>query len=1092
MCSFASLRSRSTHLHLIAFALILFGCIAAAPEQAAAQTPLPGSIQGYVAVSVAAPEQFATAAPTGHAAIAPGSPIYVPDIKVTARNVQTRAESAPVVTNAQGYFRTAPVPPGEYEICVSGTGFVAGCLDRVIQVFGPVVTLGEIVPIRPDGNAIVGTVTLSDHQTPCFFFRPAFSSLALTAKASLLTIDNKPVAGPVKGNTSGQYVLPVSRGADRAKLHVECDASVAETPVVPRLPFTEQNVTISASLPRIIAFDFSKGGSGIRRADPGDTVTASVLAEDPDGNPLHYSWVDDSGRALALPDAPTVQWPLLNANTLNTLHVYVSNTKGGVATFAQPLQGGPNENFFSGHVFNRQTRAAVAGATIKINGADVTADTTGNFRLAVPDAPQFVLNVTHPGFALASLVLRNRVVGIQVPLDQVQIASVNGGAGGTIDVPPGSGCDCKCVGRRGDEERFHILVEIPETRIDIRHDEDKTGGGGRCVPAGGGGSLSIGFQPASFVTASGTAYTGSVSVEVFQYDLTTPNPIPGDFGAVFQGKQVRMGTFGAFQLLPRDAQGQPLAMAAGKRASVSLPIQPNQRATAPATIPLFHYDENKGQWIEDGTLTRSGDAYVGEVTHFSVFNADTVFPGGACVKVLLSSFAMPVTLDATYFDPSVGSFNHNGFSTSDTTIGVERMTPNQNFTLTITDSGAPPAVVSVPLFSGPGLDLTSFPGGLDTDTVNFSHCNGPVQIGNNILPPTTPYFLGPVFGGTIVDNSANYQAATDANPGGTRDTLNHWKAANGFHTDGTLAPGEAAAIYFNNGDLKFGRDMHCRVTNNTPDATACYVSNFGNPPPSDDAALALSQAEAYEASGQSFPQPVATVTMEFDPTAGPGAVQFWAYKGDGTYLAHPVLDDQGGKPIPDICLACHQGTYSGTPGAKVNGAVFLPFDLDSFLDDTATPFPSSAKVTPAVQQQFHLMNNMITGTNPPPGVSQLVQLWYSSNNPTVPFTFNQGAAQLPGQPFIHQPGNIHHEPLYDSVVKIVCRTCHVALPGREWNSFDQMNGEAGFIHSLACAPTLKMPHAEVPWRRFWQQSLSATLASELSFDQPTLNGCPPS
>ena len=550
-----------------------------------------------------------------------------------------------------------------------------------------------------------------------------------------------------------------------------------------------------------------------------------------------------------------------------------------------------------------------------------------------------------------------------------------------------------------------------------------------------------------------------------------------------------MGTFGAFHLLPRDAQGQPLAMALGKRASVSLPIQANQRATAPATIPLFHYDDDKGLWIEDGTLTRSGDAYVGEVTHFSVFNADTVFPGGACVKVLLSGFTMPVTLDATYFDPSVGSFNHNGFSTSDTTIGVERMTPNQNFTLTITDSGTPtPAVVSLPLFSGPGLDPTQFPGGLDTDSVNFSHCNGPVQVGNNILPPTTPYFLGPVFGGTITDNSANYQAATDALPGGTRDTLNHWKAANGFHTDGTLVPGEASAIYFNNGDLKFGRDMHCRVTNNPPGATACYVSNFGTVG-TDDAALALSQAEAYEASGQSAPQPAATVTMEFDPTAGASMVQFWAYKSDGTYLAHPALDSQGPKPIPDICMACHQGTYSGTPGAKVNGAVFLPFDLDSFLDDTATPFPTSVKVTPAVQQQFHLMNNMITGTNSTAGITQLEQLWYASTTPSVPFTFNQGAAQLPSQPFIHQPGDIHHEPLYDSVVRIVCRTCHVALPGREWNSFDQMSAEAGFIQSLACAPTLKMPHAEVPWRRFWQQSLSAILASELAFPPP---GCPPS
>jgi hypothetical protein len=434
MYGFASLGSRSAPLYLTAFALIVFSCVAAAPEQAAAQFVPPGSIQGYVAVSVA--EQFAAAAPTGHAAIAPGSTIYVPDITVTALNALTGAEIGHVVTNPQGYFRTPPLSPGVYTICVSGIGFAFNCLDAAIEVFGPVDTLGQIVPIRPLGNAIVGTATLSDDQTPCFFFRPAFSALALTAKASLLTTDNKLVAGPVKGNTSGQYVLPVPGGADRTKLHVECDASVAETPFVPRLQFTEQNVTIGASLPRIIAFDFSKGGSGIRRADPGDTVTVSVLAEDPDGNPLHYSWVDDSGRALALPDAPTVQWPLLNANALNTLHVYVTNMKGGVATFARSLQSGPNENFFSGHVFNRQTQAGVAGATVKVNGAEVTADAAGNFRVTVPDARQFVLNVTHPGFALASLVLRNHVVGIQVPLDQVQIASVNGGPVGRSKCRP--------------------------------------------------------------------------------------------------------------------------------------------------------------------------------------------------------------------------------------------------------------------------------------------------------------------------------------------------------------------------------------------------------------------------------------------------------------------------------------------------------------------------------------------------------------------------------------------------------------------------------------------------------------------------------
>jgi len=1048
--------SRPSQRRSIALAALFSGLAALPATPATAQTPFAGSIHGYVAAVVEPNDRPAA-----------GSAIYVPDIQVVARNLETRVDSAPVLTNAQGYFRTPLVQPGRYQVCVSGRGFVAGCLGIVVEVSSPVVTLGQFVPIRPNGAAIIGSAMLSDHRTPCFFFRPSFSAQPLTAKASLLTADGKLAAGPVQGNSSGQYVLPIPSGVAGTKLHVECDSSVTETSAAPRQPFAVQSATIAASVPRILALDFSKGNVGIRRADPGDSVTVSVLAEDPDGYPLHYSWADDSGRKLALPDAPTVQWPLLKANTRNTLHVYVSNTKGGIATFSRTLQSGADQIFFSGHVFNRQTKAGVAGASIKLNGVAATADASGNFRVVVKDAPKFVLNVTHPGYALASLVLTNPVVGIQVPLDAAQIATASATAGTTIRVQAGAGCNCQCEQTGGDA---------------------KTDNADRCVAAKS-GILSVGFQANSFVSTNGAPYTGPVSVETFQYDLTRPNPIPGDFGATYQGKQVRLGTFGAFHLQPRDAQGQPLAMAPGKHASVSLPIQPGQRAVAPATIPLFRYDEDTGQWIEDGTLTRSGDNYVGVVTHFSVFNADTVFPGGACVKVLLSGFTMPVTLDASYYDPSVGSFHHNGFSTSDTTVGVERMTPNQSFTLTVTDSSAPtPVTVSVPLFSGPGLDPVQFPSGYDSDTVNYSHCNGPVQVANNQLPPTTPYFLGPVFGGTIVDNSANYRTATDAQPGGSRDTLNKWKGANGFSTNGAPTAGEASALYFNNGDLKFGRDMHCRVTNNTPGAIACYVSNFGNVG-TDDAASALTDAENYEASNQSSPNPIATVTMEYDPTAGANKVQFWAYGPTGDYVQAAILDSQGAKPLPDICLACHQGTYAGTPGAKVSGAVFLAFDLDSFLDDTGTPFPSSAKVTPAVQQQFHQLNNMIAATNPPPGVGELAQLWYTSTNPSVPFTFNQGAAQLPGQPFLVQPGNVHHEPLYDSVVKIVCRTCHVALPGREWNSFSQMSGESGFIQSLACAPTLIMPHAEVPWKRFWQQSMNATLASELSFPSP---GCPPS
>jgi hypothetical protein len=165
-------------------------------------------------------------------------------------------------------------------------------------------------------------------------------------------------------------------------------------------------------------------------------------------------------------------------------------------------------------------------------------------------------------------------------------------------------------------------------------------------------------------------------------------------------------------------------------------------------------------------------------------------------------------------------------------------------------------------------------------------------IAENPLPSMVPTFLVNL---STVDNSVLYRNATGAMQGGTRDTLPNWKKQNGFSVDGAPVPGEAKAIYFNNGDLKFGRDMHCRVTDASTGATACYVSNFGKAG-KDDAPDALAEAYAYEASHQdkTMHPPTATVAMEYDPTVtDPMArVQFWAYNDKDEYLLLPVLDTQ--------------------------------------------------------------------------------------------------------------------------------------------------------------------------------------------------------
>ena len=220
-------------------------------HQAVAQArPTGGAIHGFVAVVVPPTKADSSA-------ISPGSNVFVPNIQVVARGRQTGATSPTSVTNPQGYFQISDLAPDEYQICVAGAGFKARCEGAVIKVAGPLAIMDHIVTIEPEANAIIGTVTLSDHRSPCFWFRPAFSPTALTARASLLGADGQTFAGPVEGNMAGQYVLPFKPSGDLVRLHVGCDAGVAETTLKPREGVLLQDLALPVSIPSILAFDFT-------------------------------------------------------------------------------------------------------------------------------------------------------------------------------------------------------------------------------------------------------------------------------------------------------------------------------------------------------------------------------------------------------------------------------------------------------------------------------------------------------------------------------------------------------------------------------------------------------------------------------------------------------------------------------------------------------------------------------------------------------------------------------------------------------------------------------------------------------------------
>ncbi|MBF9219824.1 carboxypeptidase-like regulatory domain-containing protein [Hymenobacter ruricola] len=159
-----------------------------------------------------------------------------------------------------------------------------------------------------------------------------------------------------------------------------------------------------------------------------------------------------------------------------------------------------------------------------------------------------------------------------------------------------------------------------------------TAGGTLQVPGG----ARIEF-PAGAVARNGSAYGGAVQAYVRYIDPTSARVndlMPGrDLQAESaDGKTQKLKTFGAMRVELEDGAGQALQLAAGQRATLRFPVPASMRGAAPATIPLWHFDEAKGLWVEEGSASLTGGEYVGTVGHFSSWNADQIVGPSAFIK----------------------------------------------------------------------------------------------------------------------------------------------------------------------------------------------------------------------------------------------------------------------------------------------------------------------------------------------------------------------------------------------------------------------------------------------------------------------------
>jgi hypothetical protein len=136
-----------------------------------------------------------------------------------------------------------------------------------------------------------------------------------------------------------------------------------------------------------------------------------------------------------------------------------------------------------------------------------------------------------------------------------------------------------------------------------------------------------GFQPNSIVTSNGSAYTGTVNLIVKHLSPDDANfgfTIPGGdlLGKDAGNKDVALYTYGMLGVELTGSSGEALHLAPGTPATLTMAIAASQLSSAPASIPLWYFDETTSLWKEEGAANKVGNNYVGTVAHFSWWNCD--------------------------------------------------------------------------------------------------------------------------------------------------------------------------------------------------------------------------------------------------------------------------------------------------------------------------------------------------------------------------------------------------------------------------------------------------------------------------------------
>lgn len=317
---------------------------------------------------------------------------------------------------------------------------------------------------------------------------------------------------------------------------------------------------------------------------------------------------------------------------------------------------GADEATFSG-TLRDSSGQPVAGALIRVGDNTTKSDAQGRFVVkgAWVRSERWVLEVRHPGFAPISKVFGQGVEGLDLTTVKTTVRTFD-----AASAIVARDMRSNCIGSITATANWgaHPVARFPRT-FDTAGNQ-VTGKlppeaqrvlafSSAAQPCGSGFQVSV--PASSLVNTSGQVVQGQVQLGLSTVDLYSPDGMPGDYTVAGEEGPAYMESFGAGTLEAR-AGDQILQLRKGSKASIEIPVDPAQikaGAKIPPTIPLLRYEPASGDWhrIGEATLDTGRMVYVGEVTHFSEFNADVIKTDPACLRFdasgIAGSFELAIT-----------------------------------------------------------------------------------------------------------------------------------------------------------------------------------------------------------------------------------------------------------------------------------------------------------------------------------------------------------------------------------------------------------------------------------------------------------------